>query len=105
MPKKNVKTPMEKIQVGVSVPVKWHIPDDIITRFASNMVVQMIENEFKVSFFELQPEITLDPSKKLEVMPAKCVASVIITADRLQKFIDVLQTQMDLYKSRNTPIA
>jgi len=99
MAKKNVKTPL--VQPLVGIPIKWHVSDNIITRFASNMVVQAIENEFKISFFETKPEINLDPSAKPpKEMPAECVASVIITADRLQNFIDVLQTQVNLYKSR-----
>jgi hypothetical protein len=90
---------------GAAVPLKWYISNDIITRFASNMVVQILENEFKVSFFEISPDIVSGIEQKLpNEVPANCVASVIITADRLPKFIEVLQTQYNQYvnlKSKN----
>jgi len=98
---KNVET----IKQGKKVPIKFNIPPTIITRFATNMVIQSFENEFKVSFFEVKPEIRLDPSEKLpdEVL-ADCVASVIVTADRLQSFINILQKQLDNYnKKKKTP--
>ena len=84
----------------VPIPLKWYIPDQIITRFASNMVVQTIENEFKISFFEIKPDIVLDPSNPLpKEVRAECVTSVIVTADRLPKFIEALQKQLDNYNS------
>ena len=81
---------------GVAIPIKWNIPDDMITRFASNMLVQVIENEFKISFFEIKPFIQLDPSQPApKEVQADCVASVIVTIDRLPKFIKALQDQYD----------
>lgn len=89
------------IEETVTLPIKWHMPDSIITRFASNMVVQTIENEFKLSFFEVKPEIRFPKSerKSTEVI-ADCVASVIVTADRLPKFIKVLQKQLDIFNEK-----
>ena len=92
---------MAKKKAGIdqkAVPIEWHIPDTIITRFATNMVVQTIENEFKVLFFELKAPFLLTPQQAHpDVIPADCVASVIITADRLPKFIEVLQRQLAQY--------
>ena len=87
----------EKVQ-KIPIPLKWHISDGIIARFATNMTVQIIENEFKLSFFEIKPEIILDPSAPppKEVL-AECVASVIVTTDRLPKFIEALQKQLEIY--------
>lgn len=83
---------------GVAVPLEWYVPDGAMTPFATNMVVQTMENEFKISFFEVKPPIQLDetapPPNKIR---ADCVASVIVTADRLPKFIEVLQKQLDKY--------
>jgi hypothetical protein len=86
--------------------IEWHFPENIISRFTTNMTVQRIENEFKVSFFELVRPIILDPNdpkwKSITSIRADCVASIIVTADRLPKFIEVLQEQLTLYKSSNT---
>ena len=88
-------------KIPLKVPIEWNIPDYIITRFASNMVIQTIENEFKILFFEINPEICLGPSDKIpDKAMANCVASVIVTADRLQGFIDILQKQLDKWSKR-----
>lgn len=83
----------------VGVPLKFHIPDDIITRFASHMVVQTLENEFKVSFFETNPEIILDDQEPSKEVQANCVASIIINANKLPTFINALQRQLARYKT------
>lgn len=91
---KNVET----IKQGEKVPIKFHISSSIITRFASNMLIQTLENEFKVSFFELKPEIRLGPSEKVpDSVLADCVASVIVTVDKMPIFIKALQLQLDKY--------
>lgn len=98
---KNVET----IKQGKKVPIKFNIPPTIITRFASNMVIQTLQNEFKISFFEIKPEIRLDPSDEIpdEVL-ADCVASVIVAANKLQDFIDILQKQLDNHnEKKKTP--
>ncbi len=104
MDKKKTK-PSKKKVAEATIPVKWHIPDTIITRFATNIVVQIIENEFKITFFEIKPEIYLEPSQKPSgEVQAECVASVIVTADRLPRFIEVLLKQVDQYTSRKQKI-
>lgn len=87
----------------VTVPIKYTIPDSIIARFTTNIVVQIIKNEFKISFFEQNLPINLDEkSKPPTEIQANCVASVIVTADRLPGFIEVLQRQLDIVK-KSTP--
>ncbi len=96
-----VKKKSDKNIEKVGVPIEWYVPEGMITPFATNMVVQPMESEFRVSFFEIKPAIKLD---KTEPLPSKvradCVASVIITIGRLQKFIDVLQKQLDNHPSK-----
>jgi hypothetical protein len=87
-----------KIGVAKEVPIEWHLPDGLMTPFATNMLIQTIENEFKISFFEIKPMIRLSDSEPIpSKVKAVCVASVIVTADRLPKFIEVLQSQLDKY--------
>lgn len=94
---KNVKKTKRKVEV----PIEWNIPDTVITRFASNMLIQTIENEFKISFFELKPKILLGPSEEIpKKILADCVASVIVTANKLPQFINALQKHLDAYLER-----
>lgn len=95
----------ETIKKGAKVPIEFNISPTIITRFASNMVIQTLENEFKILFFEVKPKIRLDPSDKIpDKVLADCVASVIVTADKLPNFIQILIEQFDKYnESKKTP--
>lgn len=97
MSKKKVIPPNK----AIAIPIEWHIPEGQMTPFATNMTVQIIENEFKISFFEIKPPVRFDDS---EPLPSKAradwIASVIVTADRLPKFIEVLQTQLNKYQSK-----
>lgn len=84
----------------MQIPIDWQIPEGVATPFATNMLVQGIENEFKLSFFEIVPPLRFDESAPPpDKVKAYCVGSVIVTADRLPKFIEALQRQFDKYQS------
>jgi hypothetical protein len=92
---KGKKKPSQNI---VKLPIRWNYPNSVVTRFASNMIVQNLENAFKISFFEAVPEIRLNPSEGTPTeVRADCVASVIITTDKLPGFINALQKHLDRY--------
>lgn len=83
---------------AITLPIKWNVSEAIITRFASNILIQTIENEFKISFFEINPPIRLAPSDKIpSEMRADCIASIIVTANKLPSFINALQKHLDTY--------
>jgi hypothetical protein len=87
-------------QQEMVAPIEWRVPEGISTPFATNMIVQLIENEFKLSFFEVKPPLIFDYSTtRPSSIVADCVGSVIITADRLPKFIEALQSQLNMYQS------
>lgn len=98
-----------KIENGdtINIPLRWHIPDNIVSRYATNMTIQEGENEFIISFFEVIPPILLGPPdarakkiKDLKEINAECVARVIVAADKLPSFIDAMQSNLEIYKAR-----
>lgn len=98
MNKEITKTPKKTTK---DVPINWRIPEGISTPFATNMLVQIIEHEFKLSFFEIKPPILLDTTQKRpDSVSADYIGGIIVSADRLPKFIKVLQTQLDQYNAK-----
>jgi hypothetical protein len=97
---KTVKS--EKEQPGeISVPLEWNVSNDIVARYATNMVVQRLENEFLITFFEVKPPILLgEPDqiakrvKELKSIQANCVAQVIVAADKMPSFVKALETNL-----------
>ena len=77
----------------------WIFPEDLVSGYATNMLVQAGESELYVSFFEAPPPILLGPEdvKNLESVNAECIARIVISPDRLPKFIEVLQKQLDTF--------
>lgn len=91
------------VQLGgpTQLPIEWCYPDDLISRYATNMVVQYTEHEYTISFFEVRPPLLLgtpeqisERLKAIDSVKATCVARVIVAADRLQDFIDALQANV-----------
>lgn len=88
----------KSIKERVELPIHWNVPDDIVARYSTNMVVQRLDNEFLISFFEVKPPIILgDPDaikdglKSLKSIQANCVAQIIVAHDKLPSFINALQ--------------
>lgn len=93
----------EKVNINKTrepIPIEWYVPEGLMTSFTSNIVVQVIENVFKISFFEINPPIQLDESAPVPTkIRADCIARVIVTPDKLSSFIEVLQKQYKKYMS------
>jgi len=88
----------------VQVPIEWHISEDIDSKYATNLVIQHSEHEFIIDFFEMRhPLILGDPDQvreeweKLESVRAECVARIIVSPDRMQEFINLIQAELNKY--------
>lgn len=89
---------------AISIPLEFVIPDDLATKVATNMIVQHSEHEFFIYFFEAQPPLILGETeadlKKMKKIRAKCVAKVIVAADRMEEFVDVWNKNFSGYISQ-----
>ena len=84
----------------VAIPIEWYMPEGNMTPTAFNMTIQVMEDIFKVSFFEIKPPIQVDESAPPpDKIRADCIASVFIAPHRIPKFIELLQNQYDNYMS------
>lgn len=55
-----VQVPMadeSELAAEIELPIDWHIPDNMVSRYATNMVIQHTEHEFVVSFFRDGPSV------------------------------------------------
>lgn len=104
MSKKTQSAPDEaSVPMPVKIPIKWHIPDSIVTRYANNMVVQVLENEFKVMFFEISLPATPGATLPTEAT-AECVASIIIPPEKLGKYAKLLNDTFENYQRSATKV-
>lgn len=91
---------------GKLVPVEWHISEDVVPRYATNMVVQHSEHEFLLSFFEIWPPMILGPPdeqkdqlEQIDSVRAQCVSRVVLSAGKMPEVIRVLQANYQKYLS------
>jgi hypothetical protein len=96
----------EREPEGLALPLVWRVPEDISTRYATNLVVQHSEHEFIISFFEAIPPLLIgEPAEiraeleKLGDIEARCVARVVVAAKRMPEFVRVLQQNLEKYLS------
>jgi len=89
------------------IPIEWYVPESIVSRYATNIVVQHGEHEFVISFHEMQPPVLLGTPEEVEAgleqiesIRANCVARVVVAAERMPDFIQVLQESLARYSSK-----
>lgn len=92
---------------GRVVPINWYFPENIVSRYATNLLVQHSEHEFIISFFETRPPVLLGPPEEVKArldqidsVRAECVARIIIAAERMPEFVQVLRDNLERYLSR-----
>jgi hypothetical protein len=90
----------------VKLPIEWHCPDNLISRYANNMVVQHIGQTFAISFFEALPPLILGaPEEQLAQLErlgsvrAECVARIIVDVSAMPRFIKALQENLDKFRA------
>lgn len=95
----------EQAQILREIPVEWEIPDSPAP-YATNLVVQHTEHEFRISFFQVEQPILLGEEEErdrqaeaVEMVPARCVARVIVSATKMEDFVNVLQENFGRYKN------
>jgi len=88
----------------VAVPIKWHVPDNLPSIYANNVVVQQGAYEFIISFFEAKLPLTVGTPEEIrakltqvESVPAECVARILVAPELVQQIIHALQTTLDTY--------
>jgi hypothetical protein len=87
------------------VPIEWIVPDSIVSQYATNMIIQHFEHEFILSFFETQPPLIIGiPSKEqlesLKSVKSTCIARIVIAPERMQNFVNALQTNLEKWLSK-----
>ncbi|MBU1751223.1 MAG: DUF3467 domain-containing protein [Chloroflexi bacterium] len=89
------------------LPIKWYYPEDLITRYVTNLIVQHGEQEFIVSFFEILPPAILGTPEQQEAqleriddIQATCVARIVIPAEKMSIFVKALQDNLDKFLSK-----
>ena len=89
------KAPAQEEQVQIS----FNVPIEMPSVYATNIVLQQMEYEVLVSFYEIQPPLLLAGSNEAENlailkktgMRADCVAKIIISKQRFGAFVDVMK--------------
>jgi hypothetical protein len=86
-----------------AAPLEWHFGDNIIPRYATNMLVQSGDHEFYVAFFETIPPIVMGTPEERHAQAAQvtsvraeCVGRIVIARDRLPGFVQVLQRMVEM---------
>ena len=88
-------------------PIEWYFPEDITSRYATNLVVQHSEHEFIISFFEVERPVVVGPPEYVEArlkeitsVRANCIARIIVAAERMPEFVRVLQLNLEKYLTK-----
>jgi len=86
------------------VPVKHVYPDELTTRYASQIVVQHDPEVFIVSFFEAIPPLVMGTSEEIKSgmenikhVDAKCVARIVLTPGKMKEFVQIAKSNLDKY--------
>jgi hypothetical protein len=89
---------------NISLPIEWHVPEGMQSRYATNAIAQAGNSEITLAFFEAQlpillgqPEENEEALKKIGSIRAECVGRIIVSPETAQSFVNALQTSIDAY--------
>ena len=99
---------VDKRETPMQIPLNWEVPDELMTKFTNNVVVQNSGEVFILSFFETLPPVILGTEvevanqlKNISSIKAKCVGRFIIPASIFPAMAQVMMENYNKYeKSR-----
>ena len=50
---------MSEKEQAINLPIEWNYPENIVSKYATNLVVPHTEHEFILSFFEARSPVIL----------------------------------------------
>ncbi len=90
----------------IELPVSFDPGKDVVTRYATNLVVQHTEHEFVISFYEAEippllgsPEENKARLQRLGEVQTKCVARVVVAPGRMAEFVKVLEANLQKFQA------
>jgi hypothetical protein len=102
----NKKKDAQGSPVGIPVRLNMQNTDNIRSRYATNLVVQVTEYEVTLSFFEAQaplllgtPDENIESLSEIGSVPAECVSKVIISPRRLRDYVQAMQIGLEQYNA------
>jgi hypothetical protein len=88
----------------MQIPLVFDPPTDVVTRYATNFVIQCMEHEFILSFYEAIPPVLLGSPEENRAalaesgaLHAQCVARIVVTHERMHEFASLVRTSMDRF--------
>lgn len=91
----------------IPVPLEFCAPDELVSRYATNFVVQHTDNEFVLSFFEAEmpillgtPEENLARLESIGAVKARCVARIVVSPNRMAELLRIIGENYNRYQSR-----
>lgn len=95
--KESPKGKGEPLAVDKQVQLLYKSPESMRFVFSNNMIVQFDGTSFFLTFYETTPPMVMGSEQEvreqieaLETLPAYAVAKVVIPADKMGKFVAVL---------------
>ncbi len=91
----------DQLSKRISVPIEWHVSENITSKYVTNMIVQHTQEAFIISFFEIAPPLVLEEDEipNVESVKAECIGRFIIAPGRMAAFIEVMQENLDRFNS------
>jgi hypothetical protein len=96
---KPVTTPSEGgPSEAVQVPLEWHFPEDLASRYSNQVLVQFGQYECNISFFDIKPPVVVGTPdeqrelvKNLKAVRAECVARIVVSLEFFPTVVKTLQ--------------
>jgi hypothetical protein len=86
----------------LTLPLHYHIPDDLRLTFADNVAIQNTPTEFTISFGQAHQPIVMEAAEydAMKAIRVDVVARIVMTPPKMLAFIKALQDNWKVYQRR-----
>jgi hypothetical protein len=99
MPDQETSEALQQV-LSREIPIEYYGAEEVVGIFADQAIVSHSAGVFTLLFFQMQvppPTTVEDLGRNLEVLPARCVARIVLTPSLMQQFRDAMNTNIEKY--------
>jgi hypothetical protein len=84
----------------MEIPLRWQVPDYIITQYSNNVLVTHTDTEVIIMFFEALPPIRFSEREQPDEVVSECVARIAMHPEKAWSFLRALESNLEKHAAR-----
>lgn len=101
-PRERKSVSKQEVRAGAAnreVNVEYYVPEGLGVTYVDNLTAIHTSDIFILTYFQVEPPVVMNSQDRVDAVSSKAVIQLAITPRDMEKFLDAMQKNLELYKN------